>query len=153
MSGTYIFDVALFRIQFPAFANVEQFPDETLQMYWDSGNCIIANSAYGCLTGECRIRCLYLITAHLAALSLMIANKVPNSTQVQVPGLIQSATIDKITVSLTPPPLDNQFQWWLSLTPYGQQLFAILQVSSVGGFYIGSLPERAAFRSVFGIFP
>jgi hypothetical protein len=85
------------------------------------------------------------MTAHLAAISVLIAAG-------QIPGLVQNATIDKITVGLTPPPIPNQFQWWLNITPYGQQLLAMLQVNSVGGFYIGGLPERSAIRKVYGIF-
>lgn len=97
------------------------------------------------LEGECRYRALTLLTAHLAALGVLIAAG-------QVPGLVQTATVDKVSVSLTPPPILTQFQWWLSLTPYGQQLLALLQVASVGGIYIGGLPEISAFRKVGGIF-
>ena len=143
----FTFDIPAFRISFPQFASEFAYPDATLQMYWDSATCIIQNSTWGgfMLHGECRYRALTLLTAHLVALSLLVnAGKVP--------GLVQGATIDKITVTLTPPPLFSQFEWWLSLTPYGQQLLAILQVSSVGGSYYGGLPERSGFRKIGGVF-
>ncbi len=145
----YTFDVTAFRIAFPAFADVTLFPTATLQMNWDAATCLMDNDDNGhwALHGECRFRGLNLLTAHLTALSVIIANGGG-----QVPGLVQSATIDKVTVSLTPPPIKTQWQWWLSLTPYGQQLLALLQVSSVGGFYVGGLPELFAFRKVGGIF-
>lgn len=147
MSTTFIFDIPAFRVSFPAFSNETTSPDEVLQMYWDSTACIIENTTYECymLEGECRYRALTLLTAHLAALGVLIAAG-------QVPGLVQTATVDKVSVSLTPPPILTQFQWWLSLTPYGQQLLALLQVASVGGIYIGGLPEISAFRKVGGIF-
>lgn len=141
----YVFDIPAFRISYPAFADETLFPDATLQMYWDTATCYIDNLNWGWLRGDCRYKAITMMVAHLAALSVIIAGG-------QIPGLVQSATVDKITVSLTPPPLNNQFQWWLSLTPYGQQLLALLQVSSVGGFYIGGAPERSAFRQVGGGF-
>jgi hypothetical protein len=140
------FDYASFIVSYPAFSNSSVFPQATLQGYWDSGTAYISNVDYGWLNGAARQQALNLMTAHIAALFVLIAAG-------QVPGLMQTATIDKITVGLTPPPLKNQFQWWLSLTPYGQMLLALLQVNSVGGFFVGSLPERTAFRSVGGIFP
>ncbi|OWK47571.1 hypothetical protein FRUB_01270 [Fimbriiglobus ruber] len=40
------------------------------------------------------------------------------------------ATIDKISVTLEPPPAPNAWQYWLQSSPYGQQLLALLQVVS-----------------------
>lgn len=140
------FDVTLFRQQFPVFANATAYPDAMLQMYWDMAICYITDIGnYGWLQGDCRQLAINLMTAHLTALSVIVAGG-------QVPGLVQSATIDKVSVSLTPPPLKNQWQWWLSTTPYGQQLLALLQNRSVGGWYIGGRPELAAFRRVGGRF-
>lgn len=140
------FDVALFREQFPVFANATAYPDAMLQMYWDMATCYVTDIGnYGWLQGRCRQLAINLMTAHLTALSIIVAGG-------QVPGLVQSATIDKVSVSLTPPPLKNQWQWWLSTTPYGQQLLALLQNRSVGGWYIGGRPELAAFRKVGGRF-
>jgi hypothetical protein len=140
------FDVTLFRQQFPVFANATAYPDAMLQMYWDMAVCYVTDVGnYGWLQGNCRQLAINLMTAHLTALSVIVAGG-------QVPGLVQSATIDKVSVSLTPPPLKNQWQWWLSTTPYGQQLLALLQNRSVGGWYIGGRPELAAFRRVGGRF-
>lgn len=142
-----VFDVTAFRASFPQFANATKYPTSQLQGYFDSASCIINNNDYGCgyLTGMCRVRALNLQTAHLAALADIIAAG-------QAPGLVNSATVDKVSVSLTPPPFKNQWQWWLSLTPYGAELLALLQAKAVGGFYVGGLPESSAFRKVGGIF-
>ena len=142
---TYVFDIPAFRVSYPAFANSTTYPNVTLQSYWDSAICYISDQDYGWLAGDCRYKALTLMTAHLAAIADLIARG-------QVPNLMQSATIDKITVSLTPPPLKTQWQWWLSLTGYGQQLYALLQANSTGGFYVGGLPELSAFRKVGGLF-
>lgn len=142
---THTFDVTAFRTQFPAFANSTTFPDGTLQQYWNAATCYVTPNDFCYLSGDCLQLALNLMTAHLTQLSVQIAAG-------KMPYLMQSATIDKVTISLTPPPLKNQWQWWLSTTPYGMQLFAMLQAKSVGGFYIGGLPETAAFRKVAGIF-
>ncbi len=141
-----IFDVEQFRLEFPAFANPTDFPEETLQMYWDSATCYISDCAnYGWLVNGCRQQALNLMTAHLAALAVLIAMG-------KNPGYVQNATIDKISVGLTPPPIKNEYQWWLMSTPYGTRLYALLSAKSVGGWYIGGSPESAGFRKVGGIF-
>lgn len=139
----YVFDIPAFRISYPEFADPILFPNVTLQGFWDTATCYLDNNDYGYLNGDCRYKALTLMTAHLTKLSVLIANN-------QMPILVQSAGIDKINVGLTPPPLLNQFQWWLSTTPYGAQLLALLQVASCGGFYIGGSPVRTAFRGYNG---
>ena len=133
------FDYALFISQCPQYSNGTTYPQALLQTYWDIAINYVSNVGnYGALQGAARQYGLNLMVAHLAYLAGLIAIG-------QVPGLMQNATIDKVTVGLTPPPLKNQFQWWLSLTPYGQQLLALLQINSVGGFYIGGSPVLANF--------
>lgn len=141
----HTFDVTSFREQFPQFADPLEFPDAVLQGYWDAAICYISPYDYGYLQGDCLQRALNLMTAHLTALSVLIADG-------QNPGFAESATIDKISVSLQPPPAKTQFDWWLGTTPYGAQLLALLSSASVGGFYIGGLPEQAAIGKVAGIF-
>jgi uncharacterized protein DUF4054 len=141
----YVFDVTKFRLTYPAFADPLKYPDALLQQNFDFSGCYVTNDNYGWLRGDCRYNALTLMTAHLTA--LYDINK-----SGQIAGQIQDATIDKISVSLTPPPNPNEWQWWLSQTGYGQQLLALLQVNSAGGFYIGGLPEKSGFRKVGGIF-
>jgi hypothetical protein len=143
--ATITFDVAAFRVAFPAFASETTFPDETLQGYFDSATCFISDCDYGVLRGDCRADALNLMTAHLAELATKINAGMGT-------GLVSSSTIDKISVTLTPPPFKSQFQWWLTLTGYGQRLYALLSRKAAGGLYVGGLPERSAFRKVRGIF-
>jgi len=138
MSCEYTFDIPAFRVSYPAYANPITYPDATLQMYFNNGTSYIANCNYGYLNGVNRYQALTLMTAHLTYISDLISAG-------QTPVLIQNSTIDKITVGLTPPPLLNQFQWWLSTSPYGQQLLALLQINSCGGFFVGGSPVRASF--------
>lgn len=140
MAATYNYDDTLFRTQFPAFEDATAFPTPTLQMYWDSAGTIITNTTYGAIAQQGGPMALNLMTAHLAALSVMIANN-------ELPAIPISAGIDKINITTEPPPLKTQFQYWLSTTPYGQQLLAMLQVASVGGLYVPGGLGKQGFTS------
>ncbi len=144
--STINFDPVAFREQFPAFQCTPPISDATLQMYFNNATLYISNryrSCWGAFTVPQRTESLYLMTAHLTAISRMTA-------QGQTGGILTSATIDKVTVTIQPPPETNQWQYWLQSTPYGQQLLALLQVISVGGRYIGGSPQRSAFRGAGG---
>lgn len=144
MSAVITFSVAEFRSLYPAFPDNEQYSDQALESYFATATCYISPVNYGWLAGDCRKNALYLMVAHLASLNALILSG-------NTPTLVQSSTIDKISVTLVPPPAPNQFAWWLQTTPYGMQLYALLQVKSVGGWYVGGLPETAAFRKVGGV--
>ena len=133
-----VFDYDLFVLQVPMYANEQTYPESLIETYWDIATNYVSDLNVGWINGSTRQYAINLMAAHLIYLAGLIAIG-------QVPGLMQTATIDKVTVGLTPPPLKNQWQWWLSTTPYGQQLFALLQVQSVGGGYIGGSPVRSSF--------
>ncbi len=140
--ATIAFDVAAFRGQFPDFADTNV---NILQAYWDIATNYASDQTPSCTSLAVQTQYLNLMTAHIAALQCQIAAG-------ETPGLTQAATVDKVSVTLTPPPERNQFQWWLNLTAYGQQLLALLQVQSVGGFYIGGSCEQRGFRKAGGVF-
>lgn len=141
------YDDTDFRSLFPFFSNSTTYPEAALSNWFTIGTNYV--SAYNSLflNNARRQTALYMMTAHLAALNDIII-----ADAGAAPGLEIEARIDKIQVTLQPPPVKNQFQWWLSLTPWGQQLLALLQVRSVGGFYVGGSGELQAFRRVGGMF-
>lgn len=138
-------DLAAFRALFPEFVSDTAYPDATVQMYWDVSTAYISAEDYGWLEGAARSSALNFMTAHILKINTMAAAG-------QTAGLIQSTNVDNVSVSLMPPPVKNQFHWWLSTTPYGAQLLALLQMYAVGGLTVGGRPERAAFRKVGGAF-
>ena len=139
------FDVALFREQFPEFASETDYPDATLQMYWNMATCYISDEDFGCLKGDCRRDALNMLTAHIARLYSQVSDG-------SDPGFVASATIDKVSVSRWTPDYINQWNYWLSQTPYGQMLLALLSATGVGGLYIGGINERSAFRQNGGVY-
>lgn len=146
VSASIQLDVSAFRAAFAAFESKTAYPDTALSATWAAATCYVSPEDYGHLQGDDRVRALNLMTAHLLALADIVKGG-------QTPGMVSTATVDKVQVTLTPPPVKSQWQWWLSLTPYGQQLLALLSAAAVGGFYISGLPEGSAFRRVYGIYP
>lgn len=134
------FDVAAFRRLFPAFSG-SCYSDSTLQVFWDMATAYLNDRTGGC--GNMNLKqqtlALNLMTAHLAAITAMIAAK-------DTPGIVTSATIDKISVTIQPPPEVNQWQYWLNSTPYGQQLLALLQIAAAGGRFYNPVSVFTAFR-------
>jgi len=133
------FPLAKFRILFPVFSAVT---DGIVLTVAEWAQCY--TSGRGC---ECNEQLWMLITAHL--LQLRLNAEAGNGG---VPGAVASATIDKVSVSFQAPPAAGPWSHWLNLTSYGQQFLALAKRCSAGGFYVGGLPERAAFRNVGGLY-
>ena len=146
--STITLNPAAFRALFPQFANATAYPDAALEIQFGMATGYVSPDTYGDMTEATRTNALYLMTAHLLALGVIIAQ---NNYSGQV-GVVQGAVVDHVQITLTPPPVKSQWQWWLNTTPYGAQLLGLLDAQAAGGFYVGGLPERAAFRKVGGIF-
>lgn len=141
--ATVLLDIAAFRAQFPAYANSITFTNAEIQAQWDLATAYITDNTntacYLRMNPKQQRAALNLMTAHLMALNQAAASGQPA-------GLVQGATIDKVSVQLTPPPEVNQWQWWLNQTPYGQQLLSLLQVISAGGFFYNPRPMLGFWR-------
>lgn len=143
MVAVISFDAALFRAQFPEYQDPDLYPDAVLQGYWDSATCFISPVNFGHLHGACRARALNLMTAHILLVS-------SNTSGGEATGIIASATIDKVSVSLKTPEANNSFRYYLNLSPWGIQLLALLSMKAAGGMLYGGHPERAAMKRSFG---
>lgn len=138
-------NIADFRAAFPAFEDTAVFNDARLNAFFSAAGSYVSTDEYGSLTVPQRTRAVYLMMAHLLDISQQAAAG-------DSPQMVQSSSIDKVSVTVVTPPAKSQWQWWLSLTPYGLELWALLSAQAAGGLYIGGLPERSAFRKVGGIF-
>ena len=144
----HVLDLATFRLLFPMFADPVKFPDVYVQAQWTAATVYLPEYDGCLLNGPLLQQALNLMTAHLMLVNVMLAK---GGATPQI-GIRTQATIDKITVANMPPPVKNGWQYWLSTTPFGAQLWALLHKASAGGLYIGGRPERAAFRKVGGFF-
>lgn len=146
--STITLDLAAFRALFPQFADETAFPDAAIQVQFGLATSYVSADTYGDMTIPARTNALYLMTAHLLALGVIIAS----GNYTGQPGIVIASRVGDVQVQLQPPPERGQWRYWLNLTPYGAQLIALLDAQAVGGFFVGGLPERAAFRKVGGIF-
>lgn len=137
-------DIASFRVNFPAYSVVVDYPDARLNAQYAIGKCYIADN--DCTLPEaCREFALQLMLAHLLSIQDSIAAGRPTQ-------IVTSATEGSVSVSLAEPPNTDTFTYWFSTTPYGLQLIAMLDASSVGGYFVGGSEERRGFRKINGGF-
>ena len=133
-----VFNVDYFRVAYPEFGNGVVFTTPRLQRNWDAATLYISNQNWGWLRNRGRQHCINLMTAHITQIQVI-------NQEGEVAGIVTDAEVGSVKVQLEPPPLPNQFQWWLGTTSYGQQLLALLQAKSVGGAYYGGPSVLAAF--------
>lgn len=136
-----------FRAQFPAFADATKFPEAALSATWTTGTAYISPNANPGWTGNPAQlqRALDLLCAHLTQLGVQIANGTPM-------GVMSAASEGSVSITLQPPPVKSAFGYWLSTTPYGNELRMLLDVVGGVGFYVGGSCERQGFRKAGGGF-
>lgn len=141
--ATHVFDLASFQAACPALASTN--PTLLAGTFGVAANIMSAND--GCiLSGDTLQLALNLMTGHLTQIGNLIA-----AGQTTVAPAV-GATEGTVSLTLQPPPATSGWQYWLSSTPYGIQLWALLQVRSAGGFLVGGSLERASFRQAGGGF-
>lgn len=147
-------DYEKFRIKFPQFADQVKFPDTTLQVFYDMACEFIESQDSPCrvLNGSKLELALEYMTAHLLCIAADQQVSVSSGDGVEQGGFVTGATIGDITVNKVAPPASDGWEYWLSSTPYGMALWALLQALAVGGFSFGGLPEREGFRKIGGVF-
>lgn len=120
---------------FPTYANTVIYTPTTIQAWWDTATAYVSNRSGGCFTGGMTLAqqtlALNQMTAHLLTLSGLIASG-------NTPGVMVGATIDKISITLEPPPAPNAWQYWLQTTPYGQQAPCVI-AGCFGGWILCSI--------------
>lgn len=150
-----VIDFAEFRGQFPEFADAAKYPDSQIQFMADLAATFIdqKNSPCRILRGDRLKMATRLMVAHLMALAAVQkkagAMGAPGGGST---GFVTSSTVGEVSVAKLAPPATDGWQWWLAGTPYGQQLWALLELLAVGGMTFGGLPEGDAFRKVGGVF-
>ncbi len=143
--ATILFDVDVFRAQFPGLFPDPPNTDAFIELFWDAATCYVSNDTAGALSVACRTQVLNLVTAHL--ITIMESAQAGNQ-----PGFVVTASIDKISVTVQAPPSKSEFQFFLNQTPFGIQAYAMLYAAGVGGSYVGGFNELGSFRRAGGVF-
>ena len=141
------FNDALFREQFPQFEDTTAFPTAQLDGWWVMGTAYInQNNGYPWDFNSKQLQlAMDLMCAHLAASFTLINAGIPSV-------IVQGSSEGSVSVTLVAPPSKTAYGWWLSTTPYGKQLRALLKVVANVGLYVGGSAENFGFRRAGGIF-
>ena len=131
---------------FPAFADTTAYPDGVITLYFSTAADYIDSDDTDVtfLSSAQRVLALYQLSAHLLELGNMAAQGVDV-------GPIEESKVDKVQVKLAQRPASTMWEWWLSSTPYGKMLLALLNVAVAGGAYFGGSCEQSAFRKAGGV--
>lgn len=130
-------NITTFRTQYPEFISTVKYTDTSITMAFNKATIFFKNET-NCELDESQLEVvLYLMTAHLL--------KVQSNTLKGGQGLVGSATIDKVSVSIISPKNLSEFEYFLNQTIYGQELLALMALLTIGGFYVGGSPETMAF--------
>lgn len=134
--ATVTVSITDFRQRFPVFSDTTKYPDSLIQAMLDTAPVYISNKISCCRTEAIVKEALLLMTAHLVAINS------PSTTESAGGGVIQSAHIGDVSVTKMAPPAKTSFAYWLSSTPYGLQLLALLKTQATIGLYIGGTAEN-----------
>lgn len=93
----------------------------------------------GRLKDDKRVLAIYLLTAHISLLNYR------NQTGQGQSGAVASASVGEVNISYVQIPNLDSWSYWLSLTPYGLELLALLETLSCVPFYIGGSLERVFY--------
>jgi hypothetical protein len=143
---------SLIRAQFPELSSTTQYPEALLSGYWAMATNFISprESPFNAVKGNSLALALNYLTAHLLVLGQQAASgPQPGSKQ---GGFQTGSSTDELSITKLDPPAKTAWQWWLAQTTYGQSLWSLISVKSVGGFSVGGIAERESFRKAGGVF-
>lgn len=134
--ATVLVTVEQFRADFSEFADETKFPESNLLNALHRASKFVSrqNSTY--FNGDERVLALELMAAHIYTLSRNAAGGSAGG------GLVNASTVGSVSVSLTPPLIKRQFDYWCNQTAYGQQYMALLGAHSPVGMFLGGSFQR-----------
>lgn len=135
-NNNVVVNIDEFIAQFPEFN--DDVYNSLIPVYLKRALTFCSACNFGRLKNYKRILAIYLLTAHLLTLS----NQTNNNGNSGQGGIVGSASVGDVSISYVQIPNLDKFDYWLSLTPYGLQLIALLEILSSVPFYIGGSYER-----------
>ncbi len=124
------------RQQLPYFADTTKYPNAVLAVDLDNAQNYISPLDLGPLKGNSRVYAVYLMAGHLQLLRDRLSKGQTGT------GIKTGASVDKVSVTLTPPPFKDQYDYWLNLTPFGAELLFLLNSVTGAGWYVGGSDEN-----------
>lgn len=132
-NNNIVISVQEFREAFPEFSNQEVYTDALISRAITQTACFVSHQNRGSIGFDCRALLIEYAAAHLLTLMMErlngtgAAGGVGGGASGRFSGIMQHAAIGQVSVSVAIPPTGTQQQYWLNLTPYGQQFLAMLK--------------------------
>lgn len=124
--------------EYTAQVFISQFPEfestDNIDLYIN--RALLYISPWSAFCKDRKQYVVFLLAAHLLALQ----NNINNGENTG--GLQTGASIDKVSVSVAPPPFSDGFEYWLSQTIYGQTLLAFFDMIAPLPTFIGGSYNR-----------
>lgn len=122
-------DNAQFRVDFPEFANPEQYPDSQLN-FWGG---IATKMVNACLWLDMTTTGIELYVAHELTLARLNAQAAQSGgTPGQSGGIASSKTVGQVSVSYDPNTTTEKDAGWWNLTVYGKQFIRLARMFGAG---------------------
>lgn len=134
--STVLVTVERFRADFPEFADETKFPESILLNCIHRASSFISRRNSSSFRDGNRELALELMAAHIYTLSRNAAGGSAGG------GLVGSSSVGSVSVSLIPPLVKRQFDYWCNQTAYGQQYMALLGAHSPAGLFLGGSFQR-----------
>ena len=131
--------VAEWRQAMPEFANTTAYPDTYMQRFLTEATMYISTKNFR-IRPEVRVLAIEYMAGHLLTLAATdgAGNAKPNADTAG--SVINSASIDSVSVSLQAVIAKDAFEQWIQSTPYGKAYWALLTANNpTGVFYVGNL--------------
>jgi len=128
--------VERFRADFTEFSDETLHTDPAIQNAINRASAFISrqNSIY--ISSDNRLLALELMAAHIKTIAASMASGNAQG------GIVGSSTVGSVSVTLIPPPVKRQFDFWMNQTGYGQQYLALMQAHSPAGMFVGGSFQR-----------
>ena len=129
----YVFDTALFRQQFPAFADVVRYPDSMIE-FWSS---VAVNMLIECRWGNVYTQGLSLYVAHQISLAAADAKQAgAGKTPGQGNGVVSNKAVGSASKGYDNASSVEQGAGFWNLTTYGQQYYRLLKMIGAGALQV-----------------
>lgn len=124
------------RVLLRAFQDTQKYPENVLSISLTLAQQYIHPQDCCLLKGLSRRLAIYYMAAHVQTLQdQAVSGNLSN-------GVPTSASIDRVSVSVAPPPYKDQYEYWLNQTPYGAMYLALLNSVTGLGVYVGGSNEN-----------
>ena len=135
--ATVIVTVERFRADFTEFADEAKYPDATLLNHIHRASSFVSRHNSNYFKDDERLLAVELMAAHIQTIAANILRGSAGG------GLVGSSAVGSVSVSLIPPMIKRQFDYWCNQTAYGQQYMALLGAHSPAGLFLGGSFQRA----------